>query len=101
MTTSDIESLGEALLKAAREDDWLRVQQIDEKICQLLQTIQNKGIEPNTLPVIKKLHQRHVMTMAICRDRMTTLGEQMKYHQRSREGLQAYALHTSEQELQS
>lgn len=94
-----IRQLGQALTQAVEAQDWPRLQQADRAIARLLHAMAASPVSAEKRQALQALQQHHQQMYRVCETRRTELEEKMRQHQSQRDGRQAYALFSQEEEL--
>lgn len=94
-----IRQLGQALTQAVEAEDWPRLQQTDRAIARLLQALSETPVSAEKRQSLHTLQQHHQHMYRVCEARRMALEEKMRQHQNQRDGRQAYALFSQEEDL--
>jgi len=84
--------LGRALEQAAEDESWDEIRRIDARISQLLQAINEQGLQDVLRDDLAQLRRSHLRVAKVCREQHDLLQMKIQQYQQNRERLQAYAL---------
>lgn len=94
-----INYLTHALHRAASEDDWSQVQELDEKIAGLLSILHEKPLEENKRSALKRMRSVHRQARERCRQQSEWLEQKMSLQRRNQKGAVAYAAFMNDEDL--
>lgn len=90
--------LGQALEQAAEAENWDEIRRLDAEIAGLLRSLRQQGSQHRLHQELAQLQRSHRRVVKICQEQHDLLEMKIRQHQKSRQGLQAYALFSSDRE---